>query len=61
VPVCQEIWLITRRRLADLVARIMGAGDVMARHVPAFAICAGHPARVRRLRIAPSVIVRLIV
>jgi hypothetical protein len=25
VPVRQEIWLITRRRLADLVARIIGA------------------------------------
>lgn len=39
---------------------IVGAGAVVARDVPDYAILAGNPARVLRLRFAPEVIARLI-
>ena len=39
---------------------IVGAGAVVARDVPDYAVVAGNPARVLRLRFAPEVIARLI-
>ncbi|NEX46871.1 CatB-related O-acetyltransferase [Pseudotabrizicola algicola] len=39
---------------------IVGAGAVVARDVPDYAIVAGNPARVLRLRFAPEVIARLL-
>ncbi|HAK64112.1 MAG TPA: chloramphenicol acetyltransferase [Alphaproteobacteria bacterium] len=65
VRIGNDVWIGARAIILSGVTigdgAVIGAGSVVARDAPPYAIMAGNPAQVARMRFAPDVIARLLI
>lgn len=64
VRIGNDVWIGSRAIILSGVSigdgAVIGAGAVVTRDVPPYAVAAGNPARVVRLRFAPEIVTRLL-
>lgn len=64
VRIGNDVWIASRAIILSGVTigdgAVVGAGSVVARDVPAYAVVAGNPAKIVRMRFAPEVVARLL-